>query len=806
MVHHIRYGLRTLAANPGFAAVAILTLALGIGANTAIFTVANSLLLRPLPFADPSRLVEVFCAPKNQVPDGAGMSYARLKLLQEQSRSFSSVVGFVNETFNLSGKGDAEELSAARVSWNFFDTLGVRPVVGRSFDVQEDQPGGRAAVLVSHALATRLFGRASDAIGQSLTLDSQDYSVIGVLPAGFVFSPAGAPVDIWAPRVFDLNIATPQQINGGASFLTVIARLAPGSTLEQAQAEMDLLDARFQRENPGRPDSDPRRTYWAADLQQQLVANIRPALVMLVGAVALVLLIACANVASLLLSRAVGRSKEIAVRAALGASASMLLRQLLTESVLLAGLSGILGILLAEWATGALSAITRSTHPEMAQVHMDLWALAFTIGISLASGILFGLAPALQLSKPDLNMVLRDEGRGTTGGRRPNRARNLLVVAQVALSTVLLVGSGLLIRSFVRLRATNPGFDPNNVVTMRIELAPTKYGTKAQMIAFYNEALRQLQALPGAEAVAISSALPLTTTRMTPMLPEGQPLAPLGQRPVLNIETISPDYARVLRVPLLRGRTFTDHDNAAAPPVAIINQAFARRFWPNENPIGKHIVIGRMPRATEVVGVFGDLKNLTLAAEANPEVMLPFPQLPWAALNLSIRAAGDPRVVVPAVRHRIAMMDRGQPLTSVQTLGELVDSGSADRRFTMFLLGIFSATALILAMVGIYGVIAYSVSQRAQELGIRMALGAAREDILKLVVGHGLALALAGIVIGLAGAAALTRVMSSLLYRTSATDPFIFTISALIFIAVATVASYIPARRAMRVDPAMVLH
>jgi putative ABC transport system permease protein len=806
MFHHIRYGLRTLAANPGFAAVAILTLALGIGSITAIFTVANSLLLRPLPFSDPSRLVDVFYAARNQGPDGAGMSYARLKLLQEQSRSFSFVVGFVNETFNLSGKGDAEELSAVRVSWNFFDALGVRPVAGRSFELQEDQPGGKAAVLISHALATRLFGGANGAVGQSLTLDSQDYTVIGVLPAAFVFSPAGVAVDIWAPRVFDLNIATPQQINGGAGFLNVVARLAPGSTIEQARAELDILDGHFQRDNPGRPDSDPRRTFRAADLQQQLVANIRPALLMLVGAVALVLLIACANVASLLLSRAVGRSKEIAVRAALGASAGVLLRQLLTESVLLAGLSGIFGILLAEWATRALSAITRSTHPEMAEVRMDLWALAFTIGISLASGILFGLAPALQLSKPDLNMVLRDEGRGTSGGRRRNRARNLLVVAQVALSTVLLVGSGLLIRSFVRLRATNPGFDPNNVVTMRIELAPTKYGTRPQMIAFYNEALRQLRTLPGVGAVAISSALPLTTTRLTPMVPEGQPVVPLGQRPVLNIETISPDYTRVLRVPLLRGRMFTDHDDATAPPVAIVNQAFARRFWPSENPIGKHIVIGRMPQPTEVVGVLGDLKNSTLDADANPEVMLPFPQLPWAALNLSIRAASDPRVVIPAVRHQIAMIDRGQPLTSVQTLEELIASGSADRRFTMFLLGIFSATALILAMVGIYGVIAYSVSQRAQELGIRIALGAAREDILMLVLGHGLALTLTGTAIGLMGSMALTRVMSSLLYRTSATDPFTFTICALIFIAVALVASYVPARRAMRVDPAVVLH
>jgi len=806
MLHHIRYAFRTLAASPGFAAVAILTLALGIGANTAIFTVANSLLLRPLPYSDPSRLVLVSWPPRNDRSDFLSISYARFKLIQEQSRSFSSVVGFTNETFNLSGRGDAEEISSARVSWNFFDALGVRPAVGRTFDPQEDQPGGKASVLISHAFATRLFNEAKDAVGQNLTLDSRDYTVIGVLPAGFVFALAGANVDVWAPRVFDLNIATPQQINGGASFLTVMARLAPGATLHQAQAEMDLLDQRFMRDNPGRPDNDPRRAFLVTELQQQLVANIRPALLMLVGAVGLVLLIACANVASLLLSRAVGRSKEIAVRAALGASAPMLLRQLLTESLLLAGLSGALGIFLAAWGTRVLSAITQSTHPEMAAVRLDLWALGFTVAISLASGIVFGLAPALQLSKPDLNMLLRDEGRGSSGGRRRNRARNLLVVAQVALSTVLLVGSGLLIRSFVRLRATNPGFDPSNVVTMRIELPPTKYGTRPKMIAFYNEVLRQLRPLPGVQAVAISSALPLNTTRMTPMLPEGQPVVPIGQRPVLNVETISPEYASVLRVPLLRGRTFTEHDDATAPPVAIVNQALARRFWPNENPIGKHILLGRLPQPCEVVGVFGDLKNSTLAAEANPEVMLPFPQLPWAGLNLSIRTAGDPHSLIPVVRHQIAMIDRDQPLTKVQALEELVESGSAERRFTMFLLGIFSGTALILAMVGIYGVIAYSVAQRAHELGIRMALGAAREDILKLVIGHGLALTLTGIAIGLAGSLALTRVMASLLYQTSATDPYTYTICALIFITVALIASYIPARRAMRVDPAAALH
>ncbi len=797
----VRYALRMMARSKGFTAVAVLTLALGIGANTAIFTVANALLLRPLPYADPGRLVLISWAPRNQRADWQNMSYARFTLLNEQSRSFSGVAGFVNETFNLSGHGDAEELKAARVSWNFFDVLGVRPAIGRDFETEEDQPGGKPVVLISHALWMRLFGGAKDIAGQNITLDSRDYAIIGVLPAGFVFGPAGINTDIWAPRVFDLNIATPQQINAGAGFLTVVARLAHGVSRERAQSEVDVLDLRFQHDNPGRPDTDPRRRFLVANLQEQLVANIRPALLILMGAVGLVLLIACANVASLLLSRALGRRKEIAVRAALGAGRGTLLAQLLTESLLLAVFSGGLGILLALWGTHVLSTLTQSTHPEMAGVHMDLWVLGFTVLISLASGVLFGLAPALDLSKPDLNAVLRDEGRGSTGSRRRNRARNALVVAQVALSIVLLVGCGLLIRSFIRLRTASPGFDPKNVLTMRIELAPTKYGTRPQMIAFYNETLRVIRSLPGIEAVAISSALPLTTTRLTPMLPEGQPMVSLGQRPVLNVETVSPEYASVLRVPLLRGRTFTDHDDAAAPLVAIVNQALVRRFWGNENPIGKHIAIGRLPKPAEVVGVFGDVKNVSLAADANPEVMLPFPQLPWASLNLSIRTTTDPRSVSSAVRRQISTIDRDQPVTNVQTLEELLETGSAEPRFTMFLLGIFSATALILAIVGIYGVIAYSVAQRTQELGIRVALGASRDDILRLVIGHGMALTVSGILIGLAGSLALTRVMASLLYQTSVTDALTFAASAAMFMAVALVASYLPARRAARTDP-----
>ena len=797
----VRYAFRTLLKSPGFAVVAILTLALGIGANTVIFTVANALLLRPLPYADPDRLELVAMAANNQRSELGVMSFLRFTTLVERNRSFTGLAGFVNEDFNLSGQGEAEQLRAARVSWNFFDILGAHPVLGRSFTADEDQPGGKPVVLISHPLSQRLFGGAAGAVGQSITLDSRDYTIIGVLPAGFSFAPLGAQIDIWAPRVDELNIATPQQIRGGAGFLTAVARLKPGIRREQAQAEMGVLEAQYRRENPGRPDVDPQNLIAVEDLREQLVANLRPALLMLLGAVGFVLLIACANVASLLLSRALGRKKEIAVRAALGASRPTLLRQLLTESLLLAIASGACGILLSEWGVRGLGSLTLPSLPSMAGVEIDLRVLVFTVAISLASGIIFGLAPALPLSKPEVNAILRDEGRGSTGGRRRNRARSLLVVAQVALSMVLLVGSGLLIRSFVRLETVSLGFDPSQVVTMRIALPATKYATPQQEISFYNQVLDAVRPMPGVQAAAISSALPLNTSRLSPALPEGQAAVPIGQRPILNIQTISPEYAKVLRVPLLRGREFTDSDNAQGPGVAVVNQALVRRFWPNVNPIGKHISLGQRPEPVEVVGVFGDVRNFALTGSTNPEVMLPFPQLPWRWLNLSVRTSGDPKSLIPAIRRKISEVDKDQPLTNVQTMSELVGSASAQPRVTMLLLALFSATALILATVGIYGVIAYSVAQRRQELGIRMALGAGQDDVLKLVVGQGLVLTLTGIGIGLAGALVLTRLMSSLLFQTSATDPLAFAVSALVFTAAAVAASYLPARRAARIDP-----
>ena len=787
-----------LSKSPGFAAVAILTLGLGIGANTAIFTVANTLLLRPLPYGDPGRLVLLMADRRGQLQ---GFSYLRYTQLREQSRSFTGVAAYASDTFNLTGRGDPEQLTSARISANFFDVLGVRPEIGRDFAANGDQPEARPEVIISHSLWVRRFGSSPKIAGESITLDSRGYTVIGVLPANFSFSELGANVDIWSPRLFEHSLASAARVRLGVGYLYGVARLEPRAGRDQAQAEMDVLDRQYQRDNPGRPDADPNQKISVRGIQEQTVANFRTALLVLAGAVGFVLLIACANVASLFLSRALGRKKEIAVRAALGAGRGVLIRQLIVESLLLGAVSGVCGILLSQWGTHVLASLTLDTLPRMAGVHIDLKVLAFAAAISLGSGILFGLAPALQLSKPDLNTVLRDEGRGSAGSRSRNRARNLMVIAQVALSMILLVGSGLMIRSFARLQTVDLGFDPAHVLTMRIALPPTKYATPQQQIGFYHEVLDAVQALPGLQAAAISSALPLNPSRQSPALPEGQPGVPFAQRPILNVQTISPDYAQVLRAPLLRGREFTSHDDAQAPGVALVNQTAVRRFWPNDNPIGKHILLGQRQQPVEVVGVLGDLKNAALGDDTAPEVMLPFPQLPWPLLNLSVRAAGDPRALISSIRGRLSAVDKDQPVTHVQTMEEVVASGSAQPRFTMLLLAVFSATALILAVIGIYGVIAYTVAQRTAELGIRMALGADQADVLKLVVGQGLGLTVAGIAIGLAGAMALTRLMSSLLYQTSATDPIAFVLSALVFTAAALAASYLPARRATRIDP-----
>jgi putative ABC transport system permease protein len=673
--------------------------------------------------------------------------------------------------------------------------------MGRAFLPVEDRPGGRAVCLISHALWTRTFGARADIAGQNITLDATPYTIIGVLPRGFHFEPLGAQVDLWAPRVFDLNITTPAQIRAGVGFLTAVARLAPGVGAGQAEAEMHILDRQYKRENPGMPDADPAQSIRARDLQEQTVSHVRTAVLILCGAVGLLLLIACANVAALLLSRALARRKEMAIRAALGARRTALIGQLLAESVLLAMAGGALGIGLSAWGTHALAALGQGNLPRVEEIGMDWRVMAFTAALSLVTGVLFGLFPAMQLSRQDLNPVLRAEGRGSSGGRKRNRARGALVVAQVALSMVLLVGAGLLIRSFVRLRSVSAGFDAHNVLTMNISLPPARYPKAPQMAAFYDQAVKKVLGMPGVQSAAVCSALPVRPVRFSAVLLEGQPEVPLAGRPVLAIQMVSAAYFRTLRVALRRGREFTEGDNAEAPLVAVVNETLVRRYWPHENPIGKHLRLGRMVLPTEVVGVAADVNNLSLEAAPEAEVYVPFPQRPWATMNLILRTAGDPHNWAGAARAAVAAVDRDQPVTAVNSMEEVLATSTAPQRFSVFLLGVFSVTALVLAAVGLYGAIAYSVAERTREMGIRIALGAAAGDIQRMIVGQGLALALAGMGIGAVAALALTRLMAGLLFQVSAADPASFAASALLFAAIAALASYLPARRATRVDP-----
>jgi putative ABC transport system permease protein len=791
----VRYAFRSLAKSPGFAAVAIFTLAVGIGANTAVFSVANALLLRPLPYARPDRLVLLDLQRKDSETGGSPLSWPRFTEVSQSQRSFSNLAAFTSENFTLTGRGNPEQLAAARVTWNFFNTLGVRLAAGRIFRPEEDRPGGDNVAIVPS-------GRWE--VGRHLTLDSKDYTVIGVLPPGFQFGLLGANIAVYAPRVFDLNLVTPAQVQAGVGFLSFVARLRDGVSIRQAQAEMDTLSAEYGHDNPKAPDAGPDTTILMGNLQDRMVADVRTAVLILFGAVALVLLIACANVSSLLLSRALGRQREMAVRTAMGAPRSALVRQLLTESLILSLAGGLLGAALSMWGTRALAAMARGTLPLASEIRVDSAVLAFTLAVSLAAGVLFGLAPALDVSRPDINAVLRSEGRGSTAGRGRNLFRNLLVVSQVALSMLLLVGAGLLVRNFIQLRSASPGFDARNLLTMNVTLPPARYSTGPQMIAFFRELVRRVSNVPGVRSAAVSSALPLNPVRFSPALPEGQPAVPLTERPLFAIQTLSPEYVAAMRVPLLAGREFTDRDQQP-PRVLIVNQTLAHRFWPNRNPVGKHIILGRATEPSEVVGVIGDVHNTGVAADTQPEIYLPFAQLPWASMNLLVRTAGDPRSFAAAVRQCVLAIDKDQPVTKVLSMEEVLAEGASEPRFVTTLLGGLAAIALVLAVVGIYGAVAWSVSQRTQEMGIRMALGAERGDILRMVLWHGLGLASAGIVLGLGASLALTRLMSKMLYHVSTTDPSAFAGGAVLFAAVAMVASYLPARKATRVDPTVAL-
>lgn len=798
LFRNLRFALRLLMKSPAFSAAVIGTLALGIGANSAIFTVADALLLRPFPYRDPAQLVAV------QVRDRKGgdrpANLIWYETVRDRAASFQQVAVWSQDNANLTGDNNPVQVELQRVSPNFFSMLGVNAALGRTFTDEEGQPQGKPVVVLSHAFWKSHFHGDAGIAGKTIRLDANAYTVVGVLPAGAEF-PFVGPADVWTPRYFEYSLVPTDRLRLGVGYLSILARLKPGVTLQQANAELAVLDEAYRRQNPTLPDATPGITMRAISLRDLVTGDLRGKVVLLMIAVGLVLLIACGDVASLLLSRALARRREIAVRAALGASRAGIVAQLLTESLLLALMAGALGVLVAWGATRALAVWGAGQLPFGVAVHVDARVLVFTLAIALVSGVLFGLAPALQLARMDLNSTLREEGRAASASRGRSRMKDLLVVGQVALSLLLLIGAGLLIRSFVRLLQVDPGFDPRDLLTMNISLSNDRYAKPEQQIAFFDEAMRRAAAVPGVSDVAISAALPLSFIRITPVLPQGQPEVPLAQRPFVDIEAVSPQWFRTMRVPLRGGRAFQSSDQAQSAPVVIANESFARQFWPNGSALGQHVTIGRRPVPAEVVGIAADVKNRGLAQDPQPQLWLPFTQLPWGEMNLIVRTAVPPQSVATAVRAQIAGIDPDQPVTKVQTGDELMDSARTQPRFLLLLVGVFSATALVLAIVGIYGVLSYAVAERRQEFGIRMALGAGRRDILRLVLRHGLVLALAGIAAGLIAAFALTRLAASLLYKTSGHDPLTFVAAPIVFLLVALAASYLPARRATRVSP-----
>jgi len=797
----LRYASRVLLKTPGFTAVAVIALALGIGANSAIFSVINSVLLRPLPYKDPDRLTMIWEeASKNGYPQDTPTA-ANFADWRDQNQSFEGMAAIADQSFNLTGAGDPEKLEGRRVSYNLFALLGVDPQLGRTFTAEEDQAGANRVVLLSHMLWQRRFASNPDIVGKSLTLNNGSYTVVGVMPPQFQFP---TPEDeLWVPIAFDSREAA----NRHRHYLEVLGRLKPGVTTDGAQADMTTIAVRLQQQHP---DSNTDIGAVITPLQDQVVGDIKPALMILLGAVGLVLLIACANVANLLLARAAVRQKEIAVRVALGASRFRLVRQFLTESVLLGTLAGIVGLALSLVGLFFLRAFIPPNIAQAKVTSIDLRVLGFTLLISILTGLIFGLAPATQAAKFNLNETLKEGGRDASSGSNSNRVRGLLVIAEVAVSLVLLIGAGLLINSFRRLRNTDPGFRADNLLTMKIVLPEPKYQEHKQRSAFYSDVINRIESLPGVKSAAVTTNLPLYRQgNSTGIMIEGRPEPPPGQDIIITTRIVSPKFFETMGIQLLKGRPLSDEDKTNTPGVVVISETMAQRYWPGEDAVGKRIFPGRPERPEDwlqIVGVVNDVRQFQLDVEPKPQMYLTYKQAGFfAPRDLVVKTDVDPASMASTVRRTVWEIDKDQPVSNISTMNEILAESIARQRFIMLLLGIFAAVAMLLAAVGIYGVMSYSVAQRRSEIGIRMALGAQKLDVLKLAVGQGLKLVCIGVVLGLAGAFALTRLMSSLLFGITATDPSTFIGISALLIAVALIASYVPARRATKVDPLTVL-
>ena len=801
LIADARYALRVMRKNPGFAAIAILTLALGIGANTAIFSVVYAVLLKPLPYPAPNQLVVVFEAKPQEGVNFTGVSYMDFEDVRAQNGVFTELAGNQEHDLTVTGRGEPFVADTAVVTAGLFDVLQVAPLMGRTFVPEDGRPGAAPVAIISEKLWRSRFGADPHLVGSSINLDKRSFTVIGIMRTGFHSPILIRNQDIWVPTPDDPVFGKWMTRRSG-HWLSVIGRLKPGVSIPQAQAEMDGISRRLAAEFP---KDDAGWSIRVAPLQSTIVGDERPALLLLLGAVALVLLIACANIANLLLSRATSRAKEMSVRIALGAGRGRIVRQLLTESAALGLLGGLGGTLLAYWGVRVLGSLLPADLAKMQDIRVDGWVLAFALLLSVAASFVFGLAPALFAAGSDVQKTLREgSGRAGAGGSRQN-ARTILAAAEIALAMVLLVGAGLLVRSFIAIAAVSPGFSSQHLVKAEVSLPQFEYSTAQQWTAFADDLLARIQAEPGMRDSAVGLPLPLVNPFVNLGFEiEGSPAPPSSQARTANYVAASPEYFRVMEIPLLQGREFSRDDVASTPRVTIISEAMARMYFPNQNPIGKRLIFGFPPNGDaprEIIGVVGNVRDVELRQAPAAMMYVPFAQAPLWGTVVVVRTNLSVAAVAEAIRRDAHAIDKDLPVTDIGAIPEFVDATLAQPRFQTLLLALFSGLALTLAAVGIYGVISYSVIQRTHEIGIRMSLGAQPGQVLRLVMGQGAKLALAGIAVGIAAALALTRLMRSLLFEVSPADPLTFAAIAALLVAVALAACYIPARRAMRVDP-----
>jgi len=797
----LRYGVRTLLRNPGFCVVAVLALALGIGPNTAIFTMVNAVLLRPLPVPEPDRVVMIWGTMLKSGFDQLPVSAADYLDWKKQATSFEEMAAafaIPEYGLNVSGAGEPERVPAATASKEFLPALGIKPIAGRNFLPEEDRPGGAPAVLISNAFWQRRFHSDPSAVGRTLTVDGIPRTIVGVVPHELGEMVAA---DLWLPTAIDPNTTERKNHNYG-----IVALLKRGVTAAQARAEMDVIARRLEQAYPA------TNTGWGITLfpmAEMYTGRIRPVLLILLGAVGLLLLIACANLANLLLARAATRDKEIAIRGALGAERHRIIRQLLTESLVVAMAGGVVGLLLAIWCVRALRGVVPDMFPMLQHMSVDLPVLAFTLGLSILTSLLFGLVPAWKSSHTDLNTTLKEAGGRSESSGGSNRVRGFLLASEVALAVLLSVSAGLLLRSFVRVVAVNPGVRVENVLTMTLSLPPVKYDTPVKRANFYKDLTERLQALPGVRSAGAVLFLPLRVSILSFRVAvngfkiEGRPPVPEGQEPVADYRMATPGYFNTVGIALRQGRLFDQHDDLDAKRVALINEAMVRMHFPHENPLGRRILTGSRPM--EIVGIVADAKLYGLDAPIEPAIYVPHMQDPGGFMGLAVWTDGDPAAVTSAVRREILKLDPEQPISNVRTMEKVLSDSLMLRRVSMLMLTVFASLALTLASVGIYGLTAYSVSRRTHEIGLRVALGASQAQILRLVVGRGLLTSLIGAAIGLAAAFQLTRALSGMLYGVTTTDPLVFAGVPLLLVAVSVVASYVPARKALRIDPLVAL-